>query len=583
MKKAILFLMVLLIIPAGLAKEGHMKLMAVSENADGDMEGSMADLYLDIREGDGGVFIDTYPITKLDTQISTRFAKEIACDFLDINCNKYDFIYTIRGESSIIGGPSAGAAIAVLTATILDGREIREDIAITGTINSGGIIGPVAGLKEKIEAASKSGIRKVIIPNQEIEFNDSNISIDDYNITIAKVDELGEAVYEYNGLVQKESYGNLVIEEEYENTMEYLASKLCDKNKELQREISRFDIVNNSRVDDIFISENKIAVNLSNRGLEAFENRSYYSSASYCFGANVKLRHLLLILENMTKSEYFKRIEQLMGEIKEFNDEIDEKDKETITDLEAYMVVKERIKEAREYMRKSQENFIINESYRYDLAYAIERLYSAESWSEFFGKGGKKFDLGVENLKSSCLDKIGEAEERYQYARIFFPNILEDMREEVDYAYVDLRKGEYDLCLFKASKAKAEADLVLSVMGLKEGQIDNLIGNKIKVVERSIIKEIGKGVFPIIGYSYLEYAKSLKEDDKYSALLYLEYALELGSLDIYFKEKDIELFELVDIEKTSIFLMGLLVGALATLIIKRDKRAKGKKIRKKKK
>ena len=100
----------------------------------------------------------------MDTQISTRFAKEIACHQYKLPCNRYDFIYTIRAKSNIIGGPSAGAAIAALTTiAVLDLDYHNGDTAITGTINSGGIIGPVGGTKEKIEVAAKLGLTKVLI------------------------------------------------------------------------------------------------------------------------------------------------------------------------------------------------------------------------------------------------------------------------------------------------------------------------------------------------------------------------------------------------------------------------------------
>src|SRR3989338_9861291 len=93
----------------------HLKLLAVQEEGD-KFSGSDADLYLELKEGTGRVFLDTYPLTKMDTQISTRFAKEIACYQYDLPCDYYDFIYTIKASSNIIGGPSAGAAISALTA-----------------------------------------------------------------------------------------------------------------------------------------------------------------------------------------------------------------------------------------------------------------------------------------------------------------------------------------------------------------------------------------------------------------------------------------------------------------------------------
>ena len=69
-------------------KRGHIHLLAVSE---GTEQGSLADLYLEVRPGYGNVYIDTFPLTKMDTQLSTRFAKEIACKFLNEDCSKFDF------------------------------------------------------------------------------------------------------------------------------------------------------------------------------------------------------------------------------------------------------------------------------------------------------------------------------------------------------------------------------------------------------------------------------------------------------------------------------------------------------------
>src|SRR3989339_1643051 len=113
----------IVLLPAVNAKEGHMKLLAVTETDNG-YKGGIADLYLEIKPGSGRVFLETFPLTKIDTQISTRFAKEIACDFADIDCSRYDFFYTITADSSIIGGPSAGAAISALTFSLIKGVKL---------------------------------------------------------------------------------------------------------------------------------------------------------------------------------------------------------------------------------------------------------------------------------------------------------------------------------------------------------------------------------------------------------------------------------------------------------------------------
>ncbi|MFP6779020.1 MAG: endopeptidase La [Alphaproteobacteria bacterium] len=61
-------------------------------------------------------------------------------------------------------GPSAGAAIAISMISVLTGIPVRCDVAMTGEISLRGRIMPIGGLKEKLLAASRGGIKKVLIP-----------------------------------------------------------------------------------------------------------------------------------------------------------------------------------------------------------------------------------------------------------------------------------------------------------------------------------------------------------------------------------------------------------------------------------
>jgi len=254
MKKLVLgIFLALLIVPSVMAKEGHLTLLAVKEVEDG-YEGTTADLYLEIKPGSGRVFLDTFPLTKIDTQISTRFARDIACSYLEDDCLKYDFIYTIRAGSPIIAGPSAGGAITLLTISLLEGLELDKSVSITGTINSGGIIGPVGGIKEKIDAASEKGLSKVLIPEGErfikedrkvietieifkgnesfVNASISNKTIDlveygkEKGLIVVEVSDISDALYEFTGKEFENGEYELVIDEGYERTMSYLASQL---------------------------------------------------------------------------------------------------------------------------------------------------------------------------------------------------------------------------------------------------------------------------------------------------------------------------------------------------------------------
>ena len=63
-------------------------------------------------------------------------------------------------------GPSAGVAMATSIVSVITGIPIRRDIAMTGEITLRGRVLPIGGLKEKLLAALRGGIKKVLIPEE---------------------------------------------------------------------------------------------------------------------------------------------------------------------------------------------------------------------------------------------------------------------------------------------------------------------------------------------------------------------------------------------------------------------------------
>jgi ATP-dependent Lon protease len=61
-------------------------------------------------------------------------------------------------------GPSAGTAMFVAVASLLTGRTVRNDVAMTGEISLRGLVLPVGGIKEKVLGAHRAGIRTVLLP-----------------------------------------------------------------------------------------------------------------------------------------------------------------------------------------------------------------------------------------------------------------------------------------------------------------------------------------------------------------------------------------------------------------------------------
>ena len=61
-------------------------------------------------------------------------------------------------------GPSAGITMTTALASLLSGRLVRADVAMTGEVSLTGRVLPIGGLKQKLLAAHRAGITTVLIP-----------------------------------------------------------------------------------------------------------------------------------------------------------------------------------------------------------------------------------------------------------------------------------------------------------------------------------------------------------------------------------------------------------------------------------
>ena len=92
-------------------------------------------------------------------------------------------------------GPSAGAAMAVGFIAMFKGEHIQRGIALTGTIEPGGQIGPVGNIPDKIRAAAREGYRTVLIPRGQMHDPQWNLIELGFqlNMTVKEVDTIDEA------------------------------------------------------------------------------------------------------------------------------------------------------------------------------------------------------------------------------------------------------------------------------------------------------------------------------------------------------------------------------------------------------
>jgi len=82
---------------------------------------------------------------------------------------RYDLHVHVPDGATPKDGPSAGIAMVSVISSILSSRKIRSEIAMTGEVSLSGDVLPIGGLKEKLIAAHKAGMTKVLVPIKNYE------------------------------------------------------------------------------------------------------------------------------------------------------------------------------------------------------------------------------------------------------------------------------------------------------------------------------------------------------------------------------------------------------------------------------
>lgn len=146
--------------------------LAVAEDASGTFVGVHATVQAQaLAGGTGQVFVATKPLAQTDMQGSARVAARVAAATLGVDWEDYDYLVSFRSDSTVIGGPSAGAVMTLALTTALhnllspdDPWTLDSGVAATGTINPDGTVGPVGGIPAKAEGAKAAGLRHFLYP-----------------------------------------------------------------------------------------------------------------------------------------------------------------------------------------------------------------------------------------------------------------------------------------------------------------------------------------------------------------------------------------------------------------------------------
>jgi ATP-dependent Lon protease len=126
-------------------------------------------------------------------QTACSLARCMVVRWVDFDCTKWD-IHIHAPEASIPkDGPSAGITIASAVISALTGRKAVSDMALTGELTLLGKVLPIGGLKEKVLAAKRLGVKTIILPQgnlPDIEELDAKIKRGIYFRTVRDMDEV---------------------------------------------------------------------------------------------------------------------------------------------------------------------------------------------------------------------------------------------------------------------------------------------------------------------------------------------------------------------------------------------------------
>ena len=181
-----------------------LKIEAIKLKGKGDLKvtGSLGDVMKESSSISYSVvklLIDECSLKIDEKLIPKTFKEQEENTKLDISeiYKRYDIHLHVPAGATPKDGPSAGITMALAIASVLSNRKIKADIAMTGELTLSGKVLPIGGLKEKLIAAFKAKMTKVLIPrkNFERDLDDVPQEVKDA-LTIKAVDTIDDVLNE---------------------------------------------------------------------------------------------------------------------------------------------------------------------------------------------------------------------------------------------------------------------------------------------------------------------------------------------------------------------------------------------------
>lgn len=502
-----------------------------------------------VKPGSGKVYVSASPLTQIDMQASARTAAIVASTLLGYNPLTIDFYVSVESPSIIIGGPSAGVAMTVAMVAALGGFNVNKSIMMTGMINPDGTIGPVGGVKEKLEAAAQMGAKVFLVPLGQSVVQENVVeykragpflirTIKQVTVDLVSYGEkMGVTVIEVPHIIDAVKYV-LGVEISY--------AKVPKENPKLSREAE--DILKNQieyflrqygsiKSQIIYpIKKNTVkdvidaAEKAYNDAKTFYDKNLLYSAASKAFQAAYLIDFACNLQKYYEKGENI--IEELFSNVnasvtKVKNDVFNIKP-EKLSDIEVLIAARYRVflainsleKAANDYSQGKYEDTIL------DLTYAKWRAETARLWSQALNMGSVEAP-SEKIMKHLSTIFIYEATSVIAYSGSLLQDIgvssdifLEEAISDLNSARKMNSLGDYygSLGLSLAAIAKA----TVSIHRYFTVDVEKQVIAVENASRTSLWQSINLGAEPILALGYYEFAK--QQQDLYEKLYYYELA-----------------------------------------------------------
>ena len=491
MKKALVLLLILLLSTGCFAviESDSLKIFAVTDQGNA----MTSSLTLTIKPGSGMIWTDIEPLVGTSTQSTAKIAVETAHDYSN-EVERYDYFFNIESDASLVEGPSAGAAMTLLVISMLQDKEIPDEVALTGTITAEGGIGSVCGICEKSKEADKVGITFFMIPpgdsRQTVKENGEvkSINLIDYahknwGIKIIEVNNIDDVLFyafteidsidiNTGGILRIDFIPDKINLSENLNPMKTLTEKYfsdAEDSVRLAKTALSGTMLNDSALVDAMLSYLNESEKTLDKGKILYGQNFLYSAANYYFLATINSNFVKDISENpnllsRNSTAFNNKVKKLSGEIDSLAYDLNKFI--PIEGFEWHIAAKERLSWAKlklDQLELSDDIVIIVEQDGLDLErisdimdyeYALAWYSVSKDFFELTKETttGILPDKGLSNLADSyianaenALEALGDVE-------------AEDIKRRLDSAKMLREEGWLYATLFDSSSALALAN-----------------------------------------------------------------------------------------------------------------------------